>query len=78
MYAYGTHQSPYSAPPSPLPLPPSGTFPLHGSRVFNIRALKKAPRLDLCFCIKPAASPLWPGDTKEVSPLPPLLCFMSE
>lgn len=44
---------------------PIGTFELQGGLVFNIRNLKKAPRPDLCFCIKPSAPCLWPGDSKE-------------
>eukprot|EP00045_Choanoeca_perplexa_P011110 m.116389 g.116389 ORF g.116389 m.116389 type:complete len:1180 (+) comp15516_c0_seq1:242-3781(+) len=45
---------------------PVGSWSCRNVYVYSIRQMKKAPRPEYCFCLKPATEPLWPNSKKEV------------
>ena len=44
-----------------------GFFEIYNTVIYSVLNLKKAPRPNLCFCIRPKTTPLWPSDPKEVN-----------
>lgn len=42
-----------------------GTFVFVNSLFYQVRSYKKAPRPQLCFCIRPLREPMWPGTTDK-------------
>eukprot|EP00050_Salpingoeca_kvevrii_P011255 m.13946 g.13946 ORF g.13946 m.13946 type:complete len:499 (+) comp3334_c0_seq1:56-1552(+) len=44
-----------------------GTWPINDHVVFYVRNLKKAPRPDMCFCVRQKQDPMWPDDVRDIN-----------